>query len=128
VLLVDDEPALCRAVGAILRRWGYRVTALTDPTEAITQFAASPSGFDLILADNMMPKMSGFDLIREIHGVRPGIPAILVSGMNTNLTAEALRSLGIMQHVPKPVDANNLAQAVRSALDTRLETGKESPK
>lgn len=126
LLLVDDEPALCRAVGAMLRRWGYKVTALTDPTDAVAQFAAAPSGFDLVLADNMMPKMSGFDLIREIHGVRPGVPAILVSGVNTNLTAEALRSFGIMQHVPKPVDANNLAQAVRSALDARLEGKKEN--
>ncbi len=125
VLLVDDEPALCRAVGAMLKRWGYNVTALTDPTEAVAQFTAAPLGFDLVLADNMMPKMSGFDLIREIQGVRPGVPAILVSGVNTNLTPEALRSFGIMQHVPKPVDANHLARAVRTALATRREAKKE---
>ena len=120
VLLVDDEPALCRAVGSMLRRWGYKVTAFSDPVEAMAQFSASPASYHIVLTDNMMPKMSGFDLIREVHALRPDVPAVLISGVNTNLSGEALRSFGVTRHVPKPVDPTSLSQAVRRALDARL--------
>ena len=119
VLLVDDEPGLCRAVGAMLERMNYRVTSFTDPLKAIDQFSQSPRSFDVVLTDNTMPRMTGIDLIREVHGLRPDIPTLLVSGITSTLNPEKLPSFGIRELVPKPVDPACLAQAVRRALDGR---------
>jgi PAS domain S-box-containing protein len=116
VLLVDDEPALCRAVGAMLQRLGYDVTSATDPVDAVRRFSQSPASFDLVITDNTMPRMTGLDVIREVHALRPRLPALMMSGLSTTWTPERLHSLGVGELVAKPVDHAGLAQAVHRAL------------
>ncbi len=117
VLLVDDERPLCDAIGAVLQKLGYRMTVCTDPMDAVARFRAAPLDFDVLLTDHTMPQMTGLDVIREVHAVRPGLPVLLVSGLSGTWTPEKLRGFDIRELVAKPLDLASLAQAVRRALD-----------
>ncbi len=120
VLLIDDESPLCEAMRATLQKLGYRVTACTNPVDAVARFRAAPLGFDVVVTDHTMPRMTGLDVIHELHGVRPDLPALLVSGLSGTWTPDKLRGFSIRELVAKPVDFASLAQAVRRALDLRV--------
>ncbi len=119
VLVVDDEDAICAAVGATLRRIGYRVQTFTDPRLALEHFKASPEGVDLLLTDRTMPHLSGPELIAGVRERRPGFPVLLMSGLDSPPVKDAGVE-GIYRLVAKPIDIAELSQAVRQALLTKL--------
>ena len=116
ILLVDDEPAICKVAETMLVRAGYRVTAMTNPQETFNRFHASPSEFDLVITDLSMPGMTGVELAVRIHQVRPTIPILLASGFNDVWTEEKLKSLGLKGLLMKPFDSFSLVEKVHSIL------------
>jgi len=117
ILFVDDEPALVEITQSMLSLLGYHVTGVTSALEAAELFRDDPAGFDLVVTDMTLPKMTGIDLAREILRIRPGIPIILCSGIRESETEEQVRSLGISAYCTKPLTRKNLAIQVRKALD-----------
>jgi CheY-like chemotaxis protein len=80
ILCVDDEeiPRTLRAL--ILKKQGYRVITAASGAEAVEALNAGP--IDLVLSDQMMPVMTGTELTKLVKADYPGIPVILISGMN----------------------------------------------
>ena len=122
VLFVDDEPALSEMGKRMLEHLGYRVSATNDPVEALDLFRSDPDGFDLIVTDYTMPRMTGFDLTEEILRIRPDIPVILCTGYGESVTREKARNAGIRVFLVKPLTRQDLAEAVRHVLDGTVET------
>ncbi len=119
VLLIDDERPICDAMRNTLHRLGYRVTAFTNPVDALVCFRATPQAFDLLVTDHTMPRMTGLDIIQEVHRVRPELSAVMVSGLSGAWTPEKLRGFNICEVVAKPLNFAGLAQAVHRAIDRR---------
>jgi len=119
VLVVDDEEAICDAIGAMLRRIGYRVETFTDARLALEKFRAGPAEFDLLLTDRTMPQMSGPELIAHAREWWPGLPALLMSGLNGPSDKDGLPVAGYGL-VAKPIDIADLSRAVRHALNPAL--------
>jgi DNA-binding response OmpR family regulator len=67
VLVVDDEADITYALKVGLEGKGFRVEAYNDPTVALSNFR--PGSFDIAILDIRMPKMSGFELYREMTKV-----------------------------------------------------------
>ena len=67
VLVVDDEADITYALKLGLESKGFRVDAYNDPTVALSNF--KPGEFDIAILDIRMPKMSGFELYREMTKV-----------------------------------------------------------
>jgi two-component system response regulator CpxR len=78
ILCVDDDERSLSIRKIMLETRGYRVVTCCDPEQAIDLVKAG--GVDLVLADLMMPKMSGARMIDEMKAVAPQTPAILFSG------------------------------------------------
>ncbi|NPV04930.1 MAG: PAS domain S-box protein [Syntrophaceae bacterium] len=124
VLLVDDEAPLAEALSRMLTALGYRVTAVQDGPAALRLFREDPGGFDLVITDMTMPRMTGAELACEILRCRPGTPVILCTGYSDCIgEAEAL-AMGIRRFLLKPLFLGQLALEVRAVLDgqTRNET------
>jgi signal transduction histidine kinase/ActR/RegA family two-component response regulator len=119
ILLVDDEPQIVDMEKQLLEKLGYRVTGRTSSTEALETFAGQPDQFDLVITDMTMPQMTGDRLARQIWTIRPGIPVILCTGYNEMISEDKAISMGIRKFILKPVDKDELAAAIRSALDSR---------
>lgn len=77
VLYVDDNPRSSRLLAGILDQCGFRVTAKTDPAEALA--LCRRASFDLALVDYEMPSMNGASLAREIKALMPDLPIVLIS-------------------------------------------------
>jgi CheY-like chemotaxis protein len=115
--VVDDEEDIVVAAKVLLEQLGYRVTAFTTGPEALEAFRARPDGFDLVLADQTMPHLSGLELAAELLKMRPGLPIIICTGYSETLTPEKVRALGVRELLPKPLAPLQLAQSVRRELD-----------
>ncbi|MGW8188138.1 MAG: response regulator, partial [Desulfobacterales bacterium] len=118
VLLVDDEDVLAAMGKQMLEHLGYRVTVRTDSSDALNTFQSRPQDFDLVISDRTMPRITGFELAERIKTIRPDIPIILCTGYSDELEVERAAAQGISRMVLKPLGMNELANAVRSALDS----------
>ncbi len=121
ILLVDDEAALLAVWREVLTGLGYQVTAVASGEEASQLFASSPDGFDLLLTDQIMPGLSGTELIRGVRAVRPGLPVILCTGYSDAASRKAAAELGVVEILSKPVRQADLARSLVRALEPRKE-------
>ncbi|HEX7655136.1 MAG TPA: response regulator, partial [Verrucomicrobiae bacterium] len=78
ILVVDDEPALCKTIAAILCNAGYRATPCGDPDLALTLL--QDWSFALLITDHSMPGMSGLKLIERARLSSPSLKFIVLSG------------------------------------------------
>jgi CheY-like chemotaxis protein len=79
VLLVDDEPAVRRAVAAMLRRLGHRVVEAADSQSGLDRLHAA-GAVDLVLTDLSIGHGGVDELICSLHELRPGTPVLYMSG------------------------------------------------
>ncbi len=117
ILFVDDEAMLVEWSRAVLKRLGYDVTATTDGLEALRTFSSDPYGFDLVVTDQTMLSMTGIHLSRELLRIRPGMPIILCTGHSETVSSDMARKAGIRECLMKPLTKQELAAAIRRALD-----------
>jgi signal transduction histidine kinase/ActR/RegA family two-component response regulator len=118
ILLIDDEEQIIDIERQILERLGYQVTTKTDSEEALEEFAALPEKFDLVITDMTMPKMTGDQLARKMMDIKPDIPVILCTGFNETISEEKALAMGIEKFVMKPIVKDELANTIRTVLDT----------
>jgi CheY-like chemotaxis protein len=99
-MIVDDEPALVRLAEETLAKLGYEALGFHSSRAALDAFAADPESYDLILTDETMPELTGTQLAREIHKLRPDMPVMLMSGYRGEqlvASAQAAGVAGILQ-------------------------------
>ena len=117
VLLVDDEQVLLDVGTQMLEALGYRVTAVRSPLEAWELFKKNPAAFDLVITDQTMPGLTGYELGQKLLELRKDIPVILCTGYSDLVTAESALAAGIKAFVIKPMNLLTLAETIRRALD-----------
>jgi signal transduction histidine kinase/ActR/RegA family two-component response regulator len=117
ILLVDDEEQIVAMEKQMLEKLGYQVTACASSSEAWTVFSTRPDQFDLMITDMTMPHMAGDRLSEKILDIRPNLPVILCTGYSDMIDGDKAVALGIRKFVMKPVEKNELARAIRSALE-----------
>jgi PAS domain S-box-containing protein len=118
ILFVDDELTLTEIVKKMLERLGYEVVAKSSSVEALEIFLAQPENFDLVIADQTMPHITGVALAHEVSRIRPDLPFILCTGMMDSQKLDK-KAAGIREILTKPVTISKLAQVVRQTLDTK---------
>ena len=127
ILLADDEEKILRRLGRALRDEGHEVIEAASGREAQKHLAERP--FDLFVVDNLMPGMTGLELVREIaasmlESERPQIVMMTAHG-STQIVREAFK-LGVEDFLEKPFEIDELlALANRSVRSQRLRTEKQ---
>jgi two-component system cell cycle sensor histidine kinase/response regulator CckA len=117
VLFVDDEAAITRSMGVGLRRLGYTIETAATGDEALTRFQANPDRFALVVSDQTMPGMTGFDMAQRLLKLRPGQRIILCTGFDAHLTQDTTTGTGVAEWLTKPYTIRTLANLVRRVLD-----------
>jgi PAS domain S-box-containing protein len=118
ILVVDDEHAVALATRLALESLGYAAKCVTSPDEFFAELARSP-GFDLVLIDHTMPRLTGLDIALELRSAGNDVPIIIASGDGRHLTSEALKHLGRASALRKPYELEQLAEAVHRLLSKR---------
>ena len=116
VWVLDDEVAVSRYLQELLAGEGYQVRGFEDPEQLRQAFDAEPSSLQALITDQTMRAMSGIELAAHVHRVRPGLPILLCSGHADAMDAQALRALGICQRLTKPLQAEQVLEALAQAL------------
>jgi CheY-like chemotaxis protein len=117
VLFVDDEEMLCDMTKHMLESLGYDVVAFTDSLRALEVFGKSPHKYDMVITDQTMPGITGFDLSREMLKIRDEIPVILCTGYSKTVDEEQCRAAGIRGFCMKPLQKNELARKMRDIFE-----------
>jgi CheY-like chemotaxis protein len=78
ILVVDDDPHICLAVRAWLKRYGFKVEIADGGAAGLAAF--DNSTFDQMIVDVFMPDMRGFESISTFHDHAPAVPLIAISG------------------------------------------------
>ena len=80
ILCVDDEPNALVLRKLVLQKAGYHVVTATSAFQALDLLTTEK--VDLVLSDQLMPGQTGTELTRQIKSKWPGLPVILLSGVN----------------------------------------------
>ncbi|TAJ08814.1 MAG: GAF domain-containing sensor histidine kinase [Nitrospirae bacterium] len=121
VLVVEDEEAVRNFVGAVLRSHGYRVLEAADGEAALALCGRDPAPIDLLLTDVVMPGMNGRGLAERFAVLRPGAGLLYMSGYTEDQDLQqGVQNLGDA-FLSKPFSAAALAEAIRTALDARMQ-------
>jgi PAS domain S-box-containing protein len=119
ILLVDDEEAIVETVKQMLDRLGYIVVPRTSSIEALETFRKDPEGFDLVITDLTMPRMTGAEFTKELMRLRPDIPIILCTGYSELMGEEEAKAMGIKEFFKKPIRAQKMLEKIRHVLDKK---------
>ena len=114
LVLLDEEPDEKFFV-KVRQGWSL-YGAILNLERALAAFGAAPERFHAVIADEMMPGLSGTELARSLRGPRPGLPFILMSGYTGPMLSERALAAGITEVLKKPVQSREIASALARAL------------
>lgn len=115
VFVVDDEPAVAKALARLLRANGYSTRVFGSAREFMQQYQAGAAG--CLVADLSMPEISGVDLLRWLVASRPSLPILFLTGLDEiPPKVRATMMEGAVDILTKPVDGSALIEGVEKAL------------
>jgi two-component system KDP operon response regulator KdpE len=120
VLVVDDEPAIQRAISAAFAARGYEVRTAATGTEALSMLAADP--VDLVILDLGLPDLDGVEVCRRLRAWTE-VPVIVLSAQGSDTWKVAALDGGADDYVTKPFSMPELLARVRVALRRRTPAG-----
>jgi CheY-like chemotaxis protein len=117
ILIVEDEEEVLKLAGKILERQGYRILETSNGDDALVACERRKSPIHLMLADVVMPGMSGSELTKLLKPLYPQIKILYMSGY----TDDAIVRHGVLEkgvnYIQKPFTMEGLARKVREVLD-----------
>ena len=117
LLVVDDEVAVRRLLGTVLRRQGFDVQEAPNGRIALELVEQTPEPFDLVVSDVVMPELDGREFGRRLRVTRPDLPVLFVSGYSPEEMADHGGELeeGVTL-LAKPFSVEQLLASVRAML------------
>jgi two-component system response regulator RegX3 len=116
ILVVDDEAAIRETVGYALRSEGYVVSDAADGEEALE--VARSNGFDVLILDLMLPKLSGVEVCRRLRA-ESDVPILLLTAKDAEVDRVLGLEAGADDYVTKPFSMAELVSRVRAILRRR---------
>jgi DNA-binding response OmpR family regulator len=114
ILVVEDDPAVQKALRRLFETEGYAVETQSDGKAALDSFqACAPAA---VVLDLRLPKVSGRDVCKEIKSIAPALPIVVLSAASDVSDKVLLLELGADDYVTKPFSPRELLARVRAAL------------
>ncbi|MCL4118591.1 UNVERIFIED_CONTAM: hypothetical protein GTU68_006474 [Idotea baltica] len=114
VFIVDDEPAVRKAIGLIIEQAGHNIATFGSAAEFLECYDPSRPG--CLVSDVRMPGMDGMALLRHMMGLGKTIPVVMLSAHGDIPMAVSAVQTGAIDFLEKPADPETLRQKVATAL------------
>ena|SRR5690625_4755629 len=114
ILVVDDHPGIRLLLEEVFKLEGYHVTTASTGKEALEILRSYH--FDFLIIDQHLPDMKGTQIVRSLANNLKNIPAILISGLTTNLQAFKEQHSFIKAVIEKPFNVEVLLSIVNKSL------------
>lgn len=120
ILVIDDEPVVCRSCERFLRKEGYDTKTVLRGHDGIDLLEKDE--YDVVIVDLKMPEMSGMEVLEYVKNNYPDIQVIMITGYST--IANAIESIkkGAFDYLPKPFSPQELLSVVREASIKRMQS------
>ncbi|MDO8502473.1 MAG: response regulator transcription factor [Gemmatimonadaceae bacterium] len=120
LLVVEDDPAILRGLSDNLRLESYDVVTAIDGDSGFRM--ARDGGFDLVILDVMLPKLSGFDVCRRLRESGASVPILMLTARGEETDRVHGLDLGADDYLTKPFSLRELQARVRALLRRRNPT------
>jgi len=117
ILVADDEESVRRVLVRFLRAEGYECAGAPDGVSALQLLLKE--AFDLVIADIMMPGLSGMALLRETVDRALGAAVLMLTGLHDRRLAASAVKMGAFGYIVKPFDRRQVLTSVAGALEQR---------
>lgn len=117
VLVIEDELLMCEVAKEMLEAHGLSVFTATNGQEGVALFREHAQDLRAVLLDLKLPGLSGEEVLREIHHVRPQTPVILVTALEEATARPRLADFPVAGFIQKPFYLGPLLRKVREVLD-----------
>ncbi len=117
ILLVDDEKEIINVMQRHLTFLGYDVATFSDSSEAREAFMREPDNFDIVVTDQVMPNLTGLELVENIRRVKKDLPAVIMTGFSRTVSPERIEALGHASLIMKPYSLTDLTKTIRALLE-----------
>ena len=116
IMVVDDSLTVRKITGRLLERAGYQVTTAKDGVDALEKLIDTIP--DVVLADIEMPRMDGFDLVRNMRNDPrlKGLPVIMITSRTAEKHRAYAREIGVDHYLGKPYDEEQLLGLIADFL------------
>lgn len=111
ILILDDEPIVCKRLKPAFQKLGYEVETFTDSTSAIARLKEAI--FDIIITDLKMEGADGMQVLSTAKSVAPETRVIIITGFATLETAKESYRKGAFDFVAKPFKLGDILDCVR---------------
>jgi len=120
IMVVEDEGIIRFHLIYLLEKAGYTVTEATTGADALE--LVKKQSYDLMLLDIMMPQMSGLEVVERLQQSHTNLPVIiLTANAALNSAIFAAKTDIVVDYLLKPIDRENLLEAIEQALHKRAE-------
>mgnify|MGYP002336043976 CR=1 FL=1 len=113
ILLVDDDAALLEVTSIVLASEGYRVITADDGIEALQ--VVGRDKLDLVVLDIMLPRMSGFEVLKKIRE-QSDVPVILLTAKSQSVDKVVGLELGADDYITKPFDTKEVLARIKAIM------------
>jgi DNA-binding NtrC family response regulator len=113
VLLLDDEPIVCKRLKPSLEKAGYDVEAFTKSRDAMHRLTEKQ--FDIAITDLKMDGVDGMAFLTEVKKRHPATEVIVITGFATMETARESYQKGVFDFVAKPFKLGEILEVVKKA-------------
>ncbi len=113
VMVLDDEPIVCKRLKPALEKLGYEVDAFIQSTEAMHQIQRI--NYDIIITDHKMKEIDGMQFLSEAKKRHPGTEVIIITGFATMETAKQSFQQGVFDFIAKPFKMSEIQEVVNRA-------------
>jgi len=114
ILVVDDEDQIRDVLRRTLEKSGYDVTEASNGQEAID--ILQEQQFDLVLADILMPKKDGLEVIMFIQREQPAVKCIAISAPSNRVFLQSAELLGATEVIEKPFELKEVEAIVKRLI------------
>lgn len=119
VLIIDDERQLVSAISGILKLHNFNTDCAYDGEDGLDKALAGI--YDAIILDIMLPKMNGFDIIRELRNNRISTPVLMLSAKSQTFDKVTGLNLGADDYLTKPFESEELVARIKALLRRKTE-------
>ena len=114
ILVIDDEPIITMSCQKALQSEGFEVHTCSSGLEGVEMF--NKDDYDLVIVDNKMPGIDGFEVLDKVKAKRPLQKVIVISGYNTPEQFQKAQYHGASFYLEKPFTQDELLEAVHKTI------------
>jgi DNA-binding NtrC family response regulator len=116
ILIIDDDGHMRRACSRVLTKAGWNVACAETGDEGLRAIRNATEPIDAILLDQLMPGMSGMEVLAEVQAMDSAIPVVIMTGSATDESAAELKKKGAIACLPKPFTPDQLRETIHEAI------------